>query len=484
MAKLKSGTRIYGTATVDTSITIGTGTSISSPTTNTLTLGTNNTEAIRVTSSGNIGIGITNPQSTFQVGTGITMYGATGIISAVSYRGDGSQLTGVSASGGSISISTNTTNQNQYIPYATSFASTTGFGATTLLIYNPSSSTLQVGTAITMGGTTGIISAVSYRGDGSQLSGLAPSGAVTGLVIRDSTNTIVGTSGSVSQLTFSSGLSVIATAGVAGVATISVSTSNIVVGTGLSVSGIATAASFKGDGTRLKGVDGQSFNTGISTSLTAALTGIGDYVLSLPSTTGVRYIIHSILASNIGTGNTEFNVLGAFDFNAGERSYFAYNIPIPTGTSIELLKQPQILNPSDKIAMRSTDYSRVGIDSSVQVYISYESKSVTDYFGVGVGTVGIAVTDLTTVYTSTTYPSIVQSIRLTNRTDSAGYPISVSILRSGQSNPLVNNLIVPKYASVELLDTQKELFPNDQIQVQVNQTSTIDVQVSGKQIIP
>jgi hypothetical protein len=437
MAKLKSGTRIYGTATVD---------------------------------------------STLQVGTGITMYAATGIISAVSYRGDGSQLTGVSASGGGISISTNTTNQNQYIPYATSFGSTTGFGATTLLIYNPSSRTLQVGAAITMGGTTGIITAVSYRGDGSQLSGLAPAGAVTGLVIRDSTNTIVGTSGSVSQLTFSSGLSVIGTVGPAGIATISIS--GIIVGTGLSVSGVATAASFKGDGTRLKGVDGQSFNTGISTSLTTALTGIGDYVLSLPPTTGVRYIIHSILASNIGTGNTEFNVLGAFDFNAGERSYFAYNIPIPTGTSIELLKQPQILNPSDKIAMRSTDYSRVGIDSSIQVYISYESKSVTDYFGVGLGTVGIAVTDLTTVYTSTTYPSIVQSIRLANRTDSAGYPISVSILRSGQSNPLVNNLIVPKYASVELLDTQKELFPNDQIQVQVNQTSTIDVQVSGKQIIP
>lgn len=45
--------------------------------------------------SGNVGIGITNPQGTLQVGTAITMYASSGIVSATSYRGDGSQLTGV-----------------------------------------------------------------------------------------------------------------------------------------------------------------------------------------------------------------------------------------------------------------------------------------------------------------------------------------------------------------------------------------------------
>ena len=46
-----------------------------------------------------VGIGTTNPQSMLQVGTAISMYGSTGIVSATAFWGDGSNLEGVSASG-------------------------------------------------------------------------------------------------------------------------------------------------------------------------------------------------------------------------------------------------------------------------------------------------------------------------------------------------------------------------------------------------
>ncbi len=92
--------------------------------------------------SGNLGIGTTNPTSKLSVvGDG----NFTGVVTATSFSGDGSQLTGISASG-SVSISTNTTNSNLLIPYATSFGSTTGLGATSLLVYNPSSGNLGIGT--------------------------------------------------------------------------------------------------------------------------------------------------------------------------------------------------------------------------------------------------------------------------------------------------------------------------------------------------
>jgi len=48
--------------------------------------------------------------------------------------------------GGEVSISTNTTDQAQYIPYATSFGSTTGLGATSLLVYNPNANRLGINT--------------------------------------------------------------------------------------------------------------------------------------------------------------------------------------------------------------------------------------------------------------------------------------------------------------------------------------------------
>jgi len=50
-----------------------------------------------VPNPGNLGIGTTNPQSTLQVGAAITMYGPTGIVSAVAFYGDGSNLIGVNA---------------------------------------------------------------------------------------------------------------------------------------------------------------------------------------------------------------------------------------------------------------------------------------------------------------------------------------------------------------------------------------------------
>ena len=228
---------------------------------------------------------------------------------------------------------------------------------------------------------------------------------------------------------------------------------------------------------------GYQFNVGIQSAVSTQLTGVGSNVLTLPSTSGKKYIIHSINASNVAVGNTEVNVTGAFDISGGERSYFAYDIPIPNGTTVELLKQPQVLNPSDIIAMRGTDYNRNGSDSAVQIYISYEVKNDTNYFGVGVGTVGIAITDPTTIYTSTTYPSVIQSIRLTNRTDSGDYPVSITITSGITTTYIIDDLIVPKYGSVELLDAPKALTVNNTIQVIVDQTQTIDVQLSGIRVV-
>ena len=46
-----------------------------------------------------LGIGTTNPQSMLQVGSGVSVYGNSGIVSATSFWGDGSNLDGVTSSG-------------------------------------------------------------------------------------------------------------------------------------------------------------------------------------------------------------------------------------------------------------------------------------------------------------------------------------------------------------------------------------------------
>ena len=69
-----------------------------------------------------VGIATTIPAGTLQVGTGITMYGSSGIVSATS-------------------INSNTIN----------------------------SETVRVGTAVTIDGTSGIVTATAFYGDGSNL---------------------------------------------------------------------------------------------------------------------------------------------------------------------------------------------------------------------------------------------------------------------------------------------------------------------------
>ena len=101
-------------------------------------------------------------------------------------------------------------------------------------------------------------------------------------------------------------------------------------------------------------------------------------------------------------------------------------------------------------------------------------------------TVSLATTSLTTVYTSTTYPTLIQSIHLANRTDTGDYPVSVVITSSSglTTTYLARDLLIPRYSTVDILDRPKRVEVGSTIGIKVGQTSTIDVIISGKQILP
>ena len=107
-------------------------------------IATNNTERITILSTGNVGVGTTNPTSKLYI-VGDTY--VTGVITATTYYGSGANLTGLTAG---VSISTNTTNQTQYLTYVTGTGSTTGFGITTTgLTFNPSTGNMVVSGTVT-----------------------------------------------------------------------------------------------------------------------------------------------------------------------------------------------------------------------------------------------------------------------------------------------------------------------------------------------
>ena len=226
------------------------------------------------------------------------------------------------------------------------------------------------------------------------------------------------------------------------------------------------------------------FNTGLTGEFHGTAVGIGSTVFTFPSTAGKKYILRSLLATNVATANTDVNVIGAIDFNGGERSYIGYNLPVPVGMAAELLRQPQVLNPSDSILLRSTDIDRNGADSVIEYYGTYElvGSGAADYAGVGLGANTLSGTTATTLYTSTGAASVLQSIRVANITDSGAKPVSVSVVDGGETIRFVENLIVPKYGSIEILDNQKRIASGAIIKVTLDEGGSMGVQLSAKKI--
>lgn len=291
---------------------------------------------------------------------------------------------------------------------------------------------------------TGVVTASSFRGDGSQLTGV-----VSGVELKQAGSS-VGTA--ITQINFASGATL--TSASSGVSTVTI------------------AAGGSGE-----------FNTGITSTRQLFPLSYESTMYTFPSTAGKRYIIESINVANVSTANTEVNIIGAIKYaDNTNHVHFAYNIPIVSGGSVELLKQPHIANPSDYITMWTTGTSYIGITSAVDVYMTFTEQSSTDYFGVGFSTVGLALTSMTGIFTSTTYPSVIQSIHLTNRKDDADYPVSVSITNGTTTSFLAKDLVIPRYSTVELCDRPKRLEIGGIVKVGLGTTSTIDISVSGKKI--
>jgi len=240
---------------------------------------------------------------------------------------------------------------------------------------------------------------------------------------------------------------------------------------------------FYGDGSNLTNLPGGSgdFNTGITSTTQFNPISYETTLFTFPSTASREYIIHSINVSNVS--NDEINLILEHNFNSnGNQVHLAYNVPIVAGGSVELLKQPHIANPSDFLSGWTNDTTYAGRTGVIEIYMTYTTSTDTNYFGVGISTVSIGTTALTGIFTSTTNPSVIQSIHLVNRTDDGDYPVSVQVTNGVSTSFLVKDMIIPRYSTVEICDNPKRVEANGVIRVGLGQTNTIDVTISGKTI--
>jgi len=520
MAKLKSGTRIYGDATIDTRVVVGSAVTLSSSGIQVSGVGTFRSGPVLVGSgtstgtasqrlqvtggayvSGNLGIGTTNPQYIFTVsdtGTpatvGLTNCLADFTTTANSYGQINlrNTSTGTNASSDIIVTANTGTDSSNFIDLG---INNSGFSVGSWTINGPtdgylytSDTNLSIGAAsatkyvsIFAGGTLAANEKLRANNTGVGIGTTNPShtlhvqgnARVTG-AFRDSTNS-PGTTGQVLQSTITGTLWAAAAGGG---------------GSGTFDTGITTTTFVSVDsgiGTAVSGLTTVQANNDI-------FLGPG-IALSFPNVVGNRYVIQSIHVAN--TFDNELYLTARHDFNNGAlRVPIANRVVVPYNGALELLEQPTVANPGDRLrlqALTGIGTTAGGVDGGLDAWITYSTKTDTNFVGVGT-TVTTAGTSLVggistyqTVYTSTGFPSVIQSIRIANYNLFIDVDASIAIfsplaIRKGH---LAYNLTIPKNSIVELCQQPKRLEASETIGVSVGSTAAanfLSVFVSSKYI--
>ena len=260
---------------------------------------------------------------------------------------------------------------------------------------------------------------------------------------------------------------------VTGVSTISDVEFTSAVGGGATVGSYTGVTTYIGDGSLLTGIaaggSGQ-FNTGLTGATAYAVTASMATALTANASSDYRTVIHSIHVANIS--GSEVTVSGEMQASFS----FAHTIPVPAGSAVELLKQPKVLGPGETIELQAS------AADALQATIIAEQKEDTDLWDAQVDITSAATwTDL---YTSTSNPSVVQSILLAN--DDGTNDVKARVVWTNGSDTiqayLCYDLVVPADSTVELCEQPKYLASGYKLRVYANQADRLEVTASGKQI--
>jgi hypothetical protein len=503
MAKLKSGTRIYGTATVDTSVAVGSGVTITS----------NGIQVVGSVTASNAGIGTTNPSQTLHVQGNARVTGAVYDSSnspgtsgqVLQSTVTGTQWTTTAAAGGSGKFDTEINNVLYVQPTGT--LDIVGVGTTTTQITTLPASPPEY-----------IIHSIHVTNISNGDAEITAGFVMNARKVPASISVSVGSSGGAGIHTFTVGSASSITVGMA------------VTGTGNigETTGIGTTAGFQYN-TYVTSVDGN--NITLSKPMSGYATGIlhfspvSDVVSRLPvpvgsavellkqpmilggldsivlqstgagsgigstSTNAITQTANSaILTVSAGAAITNFIASGMLVQPTGINTGIQTNTFVGVGYTPGALSIPITKPTTVSLASTSLSFTEVVVpqDGALQATIVYQSSTDTSYQN-GTGT---ATTTASVYYgTGNLYPSTIQSIRVSNISDGTiypggDYPVWVGI---GNSDTIFSwlayNMVIPRNSSIELCESPKRLGIGQSIFAYSNTPNVIEIQIAGKQKI-
>lgn len=210
-----------------------------------------------------------------------------------------------------------------------------------------------------------------------------------------------------------------------------------------------------------------------SDGISATPTGSLASIFTAPGTSGRRYILSSLQATNISGIDDETITADIYFDSISLGAAVANNIPLPAGSSVELLKAPKILQPSDIVRCQASN------SGAVSVSATYTTSTDTKLFGTGAD---LTSTNATSVYTASA-KSRIDSILITNDSSSDA---TVTVSWTNSSNAVqayfAFEMIVPQNSTIELIEKPKIIASGHKIRAQAGDANTIEVIVCGRTV--
>jgi hypothetical protein len=216
------------------------------------------------------------------------------------------------------------------------------------------------------------------------------------------------------------------------------------------------------------------FNTSLTSSVGFAANSTLSAAFTAPSTEGLRYIVHSIHVTNIGTANSGVTAsISGTNYTGGIS--LATTVPVPVESSVELLKMPKVMQPSDVLSIQVQD------NTPLHATITYETQSNTNFVGAGFDVVDDAT--FVTFYTATGN-AVIQSMLLSN--DDGVNDVKARVVWTNAFDVIQGyycyDLIIPAGATVEILEQAKYLPNGFKLRVYANVGGRLEVIMAGRLI--
>jgi hypothetical protein len=226
-------------------------------------------------------------------------------------------------------------------------------------------------------------------------------------------------------------------------------------------------------------------------SIVLQSTGVGFNTVGLASTSTAT--ISQVSGSNTltvtaGAAITGYVAAGQLIQGTGSNTGIQTNTFVGVGYTPGSLSIPMTRPATSTLASQILSFSEVVTpqDGALQVTVVYQSSTDTSYLN-GTGT---ATTTASVYYgTGNTYPSIIQSIRVSNISDGTiypggDYPVSVGIGNTDTIfSYLAYNMVIPRNSSIELCESPKRIGIGQSIFAFSPIPGVIEIQVAGKQRI-